>query len=370
MFVQNRNIVRLIFILFLIGFALSVYAQSPEQERLEKRQKNQLLSFFLKDPKDAKVPTATMGVDLFNQAVKYYQNNEFDLARQTIKDSLAQDDTNPLAYELLGDINNMQQELDEAKMNYQIAYNLNSSDRIRGKIEKLSKEKQVDKKLKTYKEEHFIIKYNNQEQSMEGFALRELLRKTYRQISQDFAYYFKHKVVVLLYDEQDFKNITNAPHWVGGLYDGKVRMPIKKIGFSDLDLKALTTHEVTHAFVAFMSAKRAPAWINEGLAEYEESKIRKPNMRLFKQAARTHTLFTLHELTAHDGPMAIKDRDRVSLFYQQSYHVMKYLVNRYKMYRIKEILTEYGKGSNSDEAIRNVLKISIDKLEKEWLESI
>jgi hypothetical protein len=215
-------------------------------------------------------------------------------------------------------------------------------------------------------EEHFIIKYQNQDHSIEGFDLRELLREAYRMISQDFGYYFKNPIVVALYDEQDFKEITATPHWVGGMYDGKVRMPLKKFSFDDKELRSLATHEVTHAFVAAISSQHAPAWINEGLAQVEEDKIKKIDLLVFDSAVKTNSLLPLDQLTGQTSISSIKDQLAASLFYQQSFHFTQYLVKRYGMFNLKKMLAEYAKGKNSDEVMRNVLQVPLPRLEKEW----
>ncbi len=348
------------------GFLYGADKKSVKQDQLERRQKVELMSFFLKDPKDAELPKTTLGINLFNQAVEYYQKGEFALAKQTLKDSLAQDDQNAYAYELLGDIYNNQQDLKEARANYQIAYNLQPTDALRKKIEILGKEAIVEKKLSTYKEEHFIIKYHNQEKQFEGFELREILRQTYRGISQDFGYYFSRQVVVLLLDEEEFKEISNTPHWAGGVYDGKIRLPVKRFGFSETDLKALSAHEVTHAFVAAISAQQAPAWLNEGLAVYQEDKIKKTDMLIFNAAIKTQTVFPLDQLMNENSLTTRQDALWVNLFYQESFHLVTYLVKRYGMFNVKKMLTEFSKGKDSDEVIRTVLQIPMTRLEKEW----
>lgn len=348
--------------------ATFVNDEEINQEAEKRRQKVEIMSFFMKDPKDAKMPTAPIAVNLFNQSVRYYKNNDLVLAKQTVKEAIDQDPTLAVAYELLGDIENLQQDLSAAKSNYEIAYNLKPSKRIQEKMSKLKEEVKVDKALKSYDEQHFIIKYNEEEQSYEGYELRDLLRKTYRQISNSLAFYFKHKVAVILYDEADFRKITGTPHWVAGLYDGKVRLPINKKGFSELDLEALTTHEVTHAFIAFISNRNAPAWLNEGFAEYQENMVKKVDTSSFNSALSSGQLFPLVQLMSHAGPLQLKDTNRINLFYQQSYALVSYLVSRYGMFKVKELMQEYAKGKDSDQVVRAVLKISIVRLEKEWLE--
>lgn len=365
---------RLIYIfLAVFVFALNVpLSFSAEREKsqaeqiLERRQKVQLKGFFLKDAKDAELPEAPMAVTLYNQAAEFFQHQEYDLAREALLEALDLDDTNAFIYELLGDVDNLQQKLPDAKKNYEIAYNLNPRPELKEKLEKLGKEQKVVKNLATYNEEHFVIKYHKSQDKDRGFELRELLRDTYRKLSADFGFYFNRQVVVLLYDEDDFKELSGLPHWATGVYDGKVRMPINRQGFTDEDLRALTMHEVAHAFVAGMSADSAPAWINEGLAQYQENKVKPIDMIVFESAIATHTLMPLFDLLKPDATSSINDALLANLFYQQSFHLVSYLVKRYGMFMVKQMLQEYAKGKDSEEVIESKLRISSERLEREW----
>ena len=173
-----------------------------------------------------------------------------------------------------------------------------------------------------------------------------------------------------MYDEKDFADLTNTPHWVAGLYDGKLRMPINRKGFDDRELEALTHHELTHAFIASMSNSKAPPWINEGLAEYEENKVRRNDDIVFKAAIKTNTLIPLEELMSEKAVQTNSDALKVGLFYQESFDLVRYLVERYHMYRLKDALAEFGEGKNSSQVLEDVLKISIPRLEREWKESL
>ncbi|HTL48623.1 MAG TPA: tetratricopeptide repeat protein [Verrucomicrobiae bacterium] len=348
----------------------AVEKKSAAQTALEKRQRVELLGFFLKDPKDAKLPQTPLAIELYNQGVELYERHEYDMALTAFEDSLKYDPNNALAYELMGDIHYFQQKLPEAKKEYQKAFELQPRDTLKKKLEKLRDETLVEKDMSSYNERHFIIKYHGEEDAYDGFQVRELLRTTYEDLSKDFGYYFKHKVVVLMYDEDEFKNLTKLPHWAAGVYDGKIRMPAYKKGFSPKELKALTAHEMTHAFVADISQSRAPAWINEGLAEFEEDKVQKNPLLMFKSAAHGGKLIPMDQLLSHGGALSLQDPVAINLFYEQSFQVVSYLINRYGMFRVKQVLEEMAKGKNSDEALREVLRISTSRLEQEWKETL
>ncbi|MBI3317219.1 MAG: M48 family metalloprotease [Candidatus Omnitrophica bacterium] len=367
---QWKKAVLLIVVSFLALSPAQAAESDTSEEVVEKRAKTELLSYFLKDPKQAAIPMTVLSIQSTNEGASYFQKQQYDLARKSFEEAIRQDAKNAIAYELLGDIDYMEQKLGAAKSNWEIAYSLQPRESLTQKIEKVRKEAPVEKKLSTYREQHFIIKYHNENVKMEGFELRELLLKTYNTISKDFAYYFNHQVIVLLYDEAEFRKISNAPHWAAGLYDGKVRMPVSTKGFKKMELEALTTHEVTHAFVGAMSLNQAPAWINEGLAEYEENKVKKNDLAIFKAALRIKSLIPVAQMMSEASSAGIRDTNTVHLFYQQSFQIVSYMIDRYRMFRVKELLQEFGKGKNSDEALRAVLHISPERLEKEWLATL
>ena len=73
------------------------------------------------------------------------------IARNGIKEN----NQNPIAYELLGDIEYFTQNLDEANEAYKKSYRLDANERVKGKLEKLLREEKVEKKLSEYLDEHF-----------------------------------------------------------------------------------------------------------------------------------------------------------------------------------------------------------------------
>ncbi|MDD5226451.1 MAG: peptidase MA family metallohydrolase [Candidatus Omnitrophica bacterium] len=338
------------------------------KETVERRQKIEIERFYA--GKGGNAPMTPMAIELYNDAVKFFEKNEFELAREALKESLSLEPRNALALELLGEIENLQQNFKMAENYYKQSYLVSPSTRLRQKIEKIQKENLVEKDLDTYDEEHFIIKYRKGEQGYEGYWLKNLLRDAYRQISQDFGAYFNHKTTVLFYSGNEFHDVTGQSLWVGGLYDGKIRLPAYRQGFRELDLRAAAVHEMTHAFVASLSGMRAPPWIHEGLAEYEQNKIQPVNTTVFNAAIRTKTLMPMSRLLSETLRIEKMDPLEVALFYQEVFELVRYMVERFQMYRMKEILLKFKEGKPAEQAIEEVLGMSTSQLEYEWLSAI
>ncbi len=338
------------------------------KESVERRQRIEIERFYV--GKGGSAPMTPMAIELYNDAVKFFEKNEFELAREALRESLSLEPRNALAMELLGEMENLQQNFKKAESYYKQSYLMSPSPRLRQKIEKIQKENLVEKNLDTYDEEHFIIKYQKGEQGYEGYWLKNLLRDAYRQISQDFGVYFNHKIVVLFYSGSEFHNVTGQALWVGGLYDGKIRLPAFRQGFREVDLRATAVHEMTHAFVASLSGARAPAWIHEGLAQYEQNKIRQVNTGVLAAAVRTKALMPMNRLLSENLQVAKMDPLEVALFYQEVFVLVRYMVDRFQMHRMKEILLKFKEGKPAEQAIEEVLGISTSQLENKWLESL
>lgn len=362
-----------LFMVCIYGFAGLLHAAGSSSgdraaESVERRQKIEIGKFY--NAQGGRAPMLPMAIELYNDAVKFFEKNEYDLAREAVKESLELDGRNALAWELLGEIEYLQQDFPKALENYKKSYVLSPSPRLRQKIEKAEKENRVEKDLDTYEEEHFIIKYRQGDKGYDGYGLKDMLRETYRQISQDFGHYFQHKTVVLFYDKDQFHDVTEQSQWVGGLYDGKIRLPTFHTNLIETDLRATVTHEMTHAFVASLSGMKAPAWLHEGLAQYEENKVRPINLTVFNAAVKTKTLLPVSQIISDKMPTQNKDKLLVALFYQESYQLVSYMIERYQLYRIKELLGKFRQGKTAEEAISEVLSISPQKLEADWLATL
>jgi len=62
--------------------------------------------------------------------------------------------------------------------------------------------------------------------------------------------------------------VTGAPDWAGGLYDGKVRLPVGHLSRITPEFQALLAHELTHALIRAKAGTSCPRWLHEGLAQH------------------------------------------------------------------------------------------------------
>ena len=341
---------------------------------------------FLLDSEQGEVTdivSLNMGRELYNEAIQSFTKHQYEVAEDLLKQSVALDATNPYAFELLGEIANLNHELDEAESYYKKAFSLNPDSKLRGKYEKLIREKGIDKEQQQYSDEHFIIRYRRTE-GLEGSKIREHLRSAYRVISQDFGHYPRYKVPVLLYDREEYQQLMGSvPHWSGALYDGKIRLPVyqgalpKSSGASqpalglatEADLKKFIYHELTHAFVLDLSRMKCPVWLNEGLAQYEENKIQSIDLKPLAEAVRTNSLVSPEDLLFKDVSKSASQEEAI-LFYLESYSLVSHLLERNRFYNVKQLLIELGKGTSFPDAFEKVFGRTFKDFASSWFEDL
>ena len=98
----------------------------------------------------------------------------------------------------------------------------------------------------------------------------EILESAFWRIGKALGAYPSEPVVVMLYTEQQFRDVTLAPTWAGGVYDGRIRVPAAGAAQSPQLFERVLVHELAHAMIATIAPRGVPAWLHEGLAQHFE----------------------------------------------------------------------------------------------------
>ena len=94
----------------------------------------------------------------------------------------------------------------------------------------------------------------------------EILEAAYWRVATALAVYPENVITVVLYTQQQFRDITRSPQWAGGAYDGRIRVPVRGTAADSRELERVLVHELTHAFVQSVAPRGVPRWLHEGLA--------------------------------------------------------------------------------------------------------
>src|SRR5207247_102322 len=96
------------------------------------------------------------------------------------------------------------------------------------------------------------------------------MENQYQDLGRQLSYEPAENIIVILYRQREFVDITEAPSWAGALNDGKLRIPIGGVTGMNPELARVLKHELTHSFLQSLAAGHCPAWLNEGLAQMME----------------------------------------------------------------------------------------------------
>ena len=139
----------------------------------------------------------------------------------------------------------------------------------------------------------FIVRFEGGEDFILANRAIDMLDQAYERIGAALVYYPQESITIILYTQQQFQDVTRAPAWAAGAFDGKIRIPIRGALAKPEELQRVLSHELAHAIVHTIAPKHVPFWLNEGLAvtlepegsagadvELARSRIRIPFSRL------------------------------------------------------------------------------------------
>ncbi len=245
--------------------------------------------------------------------------------------------------------------LDAAIVAWTRAHEIAPSPRTAQRLEKAQRERQVGGEFVRSDGTHFTLRYDGA--VTEGNVGREVLAFLEQQFDglvRRYNHLPPSVIVVILYPAREFHEVTGTPSWTGGIFDGKIRVPIGGLHRMTDSLRRVLTHELTHSFVTSKSGGNASRWMQEGLAQLEEGKS--PSRGALTALGRTY----------RSGGSSWGEE----LDYASSLALVHFLVGRYGYYSLVQILEQEGRGRDEDQALRHVLGVNTDRLFRDWGEAL
>jgi tetratricopeptide (TPR) repeat protein len=284
--------------------------------------------------------------------LSHYKLGEYRKAAGELKRSVVENGKEFEALKFLSLSHYKLDDLEESETYAAQALALRDDDELRSFYEKVRREKGAIKHEVDESNLHFKVVFDGYEHGSISRLILDILDSAYRDIGREFDSFPDRTITVVLYTQQDFFDVTRAPAWAGGLFDGKIRVPVR--GADSVDRELLRTvlyHEYVHAMVHEI-AQGVPRWVHEGLAEY----------LVPRGLNRTGQVIPLRLLD-----LSFSSNPRMALAaYQESYSAIARLVDRYSLYDIKQFLLAMGRGENMEQAFSDTFIISLDEFAKSW----
>jgi len=139
-------------------------------------------------------------------------------------------------------------------------------------LKKALRDKQEEEQYKENESSHFKLRYSGASEPALAHDVLRTLEHHYVVIENELSYSPPDSIGVILYTQQAFADITQAPSWVGALNDGRIRVPVQGLSEVTPELSRVLKHELTHSFIQQKTQGHAPTWIQEGLAQWMEGK--------------------------------------------------------------------------------------------------
>jgi tetratricopeptide (TPR) repeat protein len=286
-----------------------------------------------------------------------YWLEDYESAYQYLLEILTNDRSNFIARKFMALTCYKMDDLSNCLNHLEIAISQVNDPELMTLYKKLKREKRVMDGYGDQQKLHFKVQFSKLEHTGIENTVLDILEEAYRTIGSAFNFYPSTSITVILYNEKGFFDVTRAPGWAGGLYDGKIRIPIKGIEGQEALLKRILFHEFTHALVNSITTN-CPVWFNEGLAEYfsEDEEL----LKLGEQVGQLIPLQYLERGFPSGNPRL------VALAYLESFTAVSDLIEKHGLFRIKEFLEALAKGTSMQEAFRSSFYITYDEFAAKW----
>ncbi len=321
--------------------------------------------------------------EAFEEALRYYDDDAeaylglgvacFHLkddgaAERALRQALRRSPRDKRAYVVLGDLAYRNDDLEGAAAAWGQAVEIDPGDEaLKARLARIQRENRTEKDFNREVTSHFSVKYEGRERIEAGRIVLRVLEDAYGDVGRQLSFYPDREIAVILYSGEQFRDVTDAPGWSGGVFDGKIRLPIGGIEKETPGLRRLLYHEYTHAVLRAITA-RVPTWLNEGLAQYFEGRDvdarSRDTLRGLEQAGK------LPSLKALEGSFLGLGGDQANTAYLISLSAVKYLCDQFGIYRVRMVLDELAGGADTARAINNAILISYDDFEGGWKRSL
>jgi tetratricopeptide (TPR) repeat protein len=267
------------------------------------------------------------------------------------------------AYTMLGYAQFASDHTKEAISSWKHSLALRPDSAVQQFLAKAEREQNAESEFSQGESAHFTLHYEGHQTSE---ALRaqilQALESDYDDLVRDLGTPPRDNILVTLYTEQAFFDVTHAPTWSGAMNDGKLRIPISGLSSLTPDLAHVLKHELAHSFITQLSAGRCPPWLHEGIAQFLEPKS------LGGEGHQLALLFKSQHnipLNALEGSFQQFSGAEAYLAYAESLAAVAYINDSYGMSDIQRILQRISQGSSTEAALRATIHSDYGQLESD-----
>jgi hypothetical protein len=282
-----------------------------------------------------------------------------EAAMSSLKRAVQRDPKFIHAHVLLAQVAYSAADLDLAVRSLEKAVALAPRDReLAAYLERWRKESSLHRSFESSPSVRFNVLFEGPAQKAVSDRVSAVLESAYWSIGKQIDIYPGAALEVILYSNKQFRDITRAPAWAGGGYDGRIRLPVSGALKSPQTLDRVVVHEYVHSVIRTAAPTGVPTWVNEGIASYLEPGDKSWVTQTLNAASERIPLSDLEEgFDSFDGETAL-------LAYAESHVAAQLLVERLSPY-VGAFLQLLGNGHTVDQALSRH-GVQPDQFHAEW----
>jgi tetratricopeptide (TPR) repeat protein len=227
---------------------------------------------------------------------------------------------------------------------------------ISRRLDQLKSETGAEQGFEQGRSGYFDIKFQGGENRAVSDEVLMMLEEIRDRVGSELGNRIQGNTSVILYSDQQFRDITHLASWAGAAFDGKIRVPVANYRDDRPLLKKVLTHEFTHAAIYDLVGGRCPSWLNEGLAMLLEGQV--PDEQVYLPLNRLQRPFTA------------MDEEHALQAYQASLSAAYYLTRQYDWAFIRLLFSKMQQGSDFSASFKAAYGFSVEEFEKRWKESL
>lgn len=263
------------------------------------------------------------------------------------------DPQSPDAYTMLGYSQFASDHTKDAVASWKHSLELRPDPAVQQFLAKAQREEKVETDFAQHESSHFVLHYEGKQTSDSLRAqIVAALESDYDDLSATLGNPTRDSILVTLYTEQAFFDVTRAPTWAGGINDGKLRIPVSGLSSVTPDLARVLKHELAHSFITQLTGGRCPPWLHEGIAQFLEPKSLSGDGRQLSQLYKAQREIPLNAL---EGSFQNFSGAQAYVAYAESLAAVSYINDSYGMSDVQRILQRISQGSSTEAAMRETL---------------
>jgi tetratricopeptide (TPR) repeat protein len=283
-------------------------------------------------------PTVLLGA-----GIAAHLQGQSDTARRFLVDALKYDPTLTDASLVLGDVLYRSNDINGAIAVYEQALlHAPGHKQLAARLEAWRNEAALHDRFGQKLGDHFTVLFEGPAEAELAQRAVAILEAAYWRIGGALYTYPTNVITVVLYTREQFRDVTQSPEWAGGLYDGRIRVPVRGAMENAREFERVLAHELTHAFIHDLATRGVPVWLSEGLKSVDS---RPP-------------------LAALEGSFAKLDVTAAKSAYAQSAVAVQLLLQESGPVPVIGLLTDVGRGMPFAEAFQRNINTSYEEFQK------